>query len=240
MQMNKLPFDFKRGASELDVLKCLANPIELYAHPAPYCVPFPHDSTCISLSRPQDDHDGDEEQKLELLVSMDQDIRLRMSPEYADGCFHDMFEGTMSPRTGNALKLAWYASYLHNKEQDHTVSRRFRKPADLQTVIRVLETYWLPNPPDMTREDKWQRCSHDHNDGHLHEQLITLIADSGSRSGDTYVQTMAEEKNGRSSFLHYKSAAAGGSRQLVYNALRVLVLAMHLDSCLTNRPRHGA
>jgi hypothetical protein len=92
----------------------------------------------------------------------------------------------------------------------------------------------------MTREDKWQHCPHDHNDGHLHEQLVMFIADNGSRSGDAYVQTMAEEKHGCSSFLHYRSAAAGGSRPLVYNALRVLVLAMHLDSCMTNRPQHSA
>jgi hypothetical protein len=115
--MNKPPFDFKRGASEFEVLKCLAHPIELYAHPEPYRVPFPEDSTFISLSRLHDDNDGNEEtEELELLVSMDQDIRIRMSPVGINGCFRDMLEGTMSPRTGNALKLAWYASYLTNKK----------------------------------------------------------------------------------------------------------------------------
>lgn len=233
----KLPFQFKRESTQKEILGIIANPIDLFGNPEPYRISFPSKETFISLSRPQDDNDGDREQKLELLISTDMDIHVMMRPKFQCGCYRQMYEGTMSVRTGNALKIVWYAMYLHNKNQDRKLARKFKKKTELATVVRALETCWMPEPADLTRNDWHQARTHDDNDGMRSERLCVTIGTTGSRSGDVFVDTIGRSGADRSGFLRFRAPAGGSSSPLVHNALRVLALAMHLDNTL-RPPNH--
>lgn len=211
---------FKRPPTREELLSVLCGVVAL--NEEPYSIWPEEKKTFRAFTRPHDECDGDDSQTITVTMAINGDMDFSPHEPHGSYLFRNMYEGTASPRTGNALRLLWYA--LFNEENLPRIDRQQYEIAIPTTrVLRVLETYWMPPEWINGAKAAWM-ISHDDSGGNYREGLSTALSKHTIRSGDVVVSFHSDKD------LHYRSKEGGGSYLMVHNALRVLALAIKLDN----------